>query len=213
MQHVTNEVVLRMYRLTQQIQLEVNHGGSPLASDKELRRIMSNLIWLVPLIDDEIQNPSPHDVGRVQGFVRYAQYLIEHLERLERTPLISGLVFKATDAKAAGQEAWDIYSAGQPADAEVSEENDGVAARSLHEILEDLRGSVVGSNELSDEQKKDALGYVDALIAISNMASPDKKLFEEIVARMSKFGEKAGSFLLVEAAKELIKFGVKSLFG
>jgi hypothetical protein len=45
------------------------------------------------------------------------------------------------------------------------------------------------------------------------MASPDKTAFDLLASRLLQYGQKVGSFFLMETAKEIIKWGFKNLLG
>lgn len=108
-----NDIIVRMYKPIVELSNDFINNGEPFTSDAELKRQFTIFFWLITEIQREMRSDSLSDEGRIGGYVRYANYLREHLERFERTPLVESMIMKAQEAHAAGVEGLGVYREAQ----------------------------------------------------------------------------------------------------
>lgn len=211
-QHELNNIALRVHRAMASISgamHDARNNFDPLCADEEVSRLLAIAHHTLQGADLGFGARFTTDAGLAEGFTMSVRSLSEHLKGIDQTPLIRILLPTIEEASAAGSEAVRVIVARrhQP------DENDGpaVVTSNVQHILLELRTSIIGSNELTEDQKKDALGYVTALDAIMAMVNPDRKAFKAIVDRLADFASSISNLALKELVKELVKWGLRSL--
>lgn len=209
MQHENaDELVLRMYRTTVALANGLNRGGNLILSDRSVANSLMKMHSMLPLLDRELREEPMGDPGRAEGYLKGILELRGSLGGMERSSTIDDTLRLADEAEALALEAINALRG----DALGRDEREqGKPQRSAGQIVDELRAAIVGSNELTDEQRKDALGYIGALYSILAMAKPDRLAFDAIAGRLLKFGETLGNVLVMETVKELVKWGLRNL--
>lgn len=183
----------------------------PLCADEEVNRQLGIAYHTLQGAELGDGTSFTTDPGLAEAFAMSAQNLSGHLEIFDQTPLIKTLLPVLAEARAAGADAVRVILARRN---QTDESDDAaVVTSNVKRILLELRTSIVQSNELTEDQKQDALGYVTALDAIMAMAHPDRTAFKSIVERLSEFASSISNIALMELVKELVKWGVRILLG
>lgn len=202
------EVALRMYRTCIALAISVERCGTSVSSERQIINGLGKMNQAILSVHSELFRPPVGDLGRIEGYIAGVGQVRDYLRSLGRNATIDDAISDAEAALAAGDEALDVYLGRVPDEGE-SEPHD--PRGDVHEIVSDLRAAVEGSNVLTEDQKQDALGYIDAITAVLKMASPDRNAFAKLIGGLSKLATAIGSVALSELVKELIKWGFKNL--
>lgn len=209
-----NQIALRAHRAMariSQIMHDARNNPDPLIVDEEVSRLLAIAHHTLQGADLGSGARFTTDAGLAEAFTISVQDLWQHLKISDPTPLVESLLPPLEGAIAAGRNAVGVIVARRHQQDEIVDA--AVVTSNVQRILQELRTSIVQSNELTEDQKQDALGYVTALDAIMAMAHPDRNAFKSIVERLSEFASSIPNVALMELVKELVKWGVRNLLG
>lgn len=202
----SEDISLRMYAASSRLVWPLLYTD-PFRGDEQIQAALGKVYSSLPGIESRLaSNPPYRDPGKFEGFLKGTDRLRRRLLEMEQIDAVKHLLTLVREAEAVGIEALPLVTNDAPAATGTEESED--RRQKVRVALESLRVHIHGANELTEEQRKDANGYVNAIEAILSMAHPDKKVFDILVSHLGRLAGVVGSESFKAAVKYLAESGI-----